>query len=189
MLRHRATLQPPHPALIQQLLTHNSISSRGVYQWHQQLLAALTDSLLAEQSTAAAAAAEQDGGDSARCWDVLQRVTRRYSPLAAVEQGTCSSVMLGCLSALSVLQPGDLYCYVVADLLAAALWGRYLQGDALDPAGWRALRQGLFSCDARAGTAGTLEGLLGPGSMQQVQGGGWVPNLEHHCFQDLDLWE
>lgn len=110
--------------------------------------------------------------------------------------------MLEYLPALAVLQPGDMYCYICADLVAAALWGRHLQEDPLDPAAWQILRQRLFESDARDGTVAVVEGLLGHDSMQQrsVQLGqkqqaggpvrvrGWVPNLEHPCFQDIDLW-
>jgi hypothetical protein len=95
--------------------------------------------------------------------------------------------------------------------VAAALWGKYLQDNPLDPAAWQTLRQKLFESDARSDAAAVFEGLLGPGSMQQlavqlVPGSvspsrfkridmgaadgvaGWVPNLEHRCFQDIDLW-
>jgi hypothetical protein len=117
--------------------------------------------------------------------------------------------MLEYLPALAVLQPGDMYCYICADLIAAALWGKYLQKDPLDPAAWQTLRQRLFESDARAGTAAVFESMLGPGSMQQMTVqlvpdsvstsrinrretgavAGWVPNLEHRCFQNIDLWD
>lgn len=255
MLRHRTTKQPPHPALIQQLLTYHRISTRGVYQWQQHVLAALTDAQLAAaaaatqlstaqqqqqvamaaagsdaaasggsngpvtkgESTAAAPArvpgdsdATADGGDlpvtpSTSCWGVLQQLACRFDPVAAaasraqleVSTGCCSTAMLEYLPALVVLQPGDMYCYICADLLAAALWGRFLDKDPLDPAAWEVLRRGLFEAGSGVPAQDVVQGLLGPGSMQQtsVQLGlkgqvatGWVPNLEHPCFHDVDLW-
>jgi hypothetical protein len=254
MLQHHNTQQPPHPALTQQLLTYTSISNRGVLQWHQHVLAALADAQPAASAAAAAETAVQGhhGSSSASCWTVLQSVVQQYDPLASTQHSTAmsctasggstlrgqapahsvtsvpvvSSSMLEHLPAMAVLQPGDMYVYVCADLLAAALWGKYLQQDPLDPAAWLALRQGLFESDASVGTVAVFEKLLGPGSMQKVsvqqqqqqqqqsgrplgtaRGGGraggggggvyggggvsvsgWVPNLEHACFQDIDLW-
>lgn len=239
MLCHRVTGQPPHPALIQQLLVYESISSRGVYQWHQHVLVALADAKM----TAAAAAAEtashlndadpdashqgasghvdsqhgeQDsasGAQPSRCWDVLQAVIQRYDPLAANQPANCgvvSSPMLEHLPALAVLRPGDMYSYICADLVAAALWGRYLDSDPLDPAAWRVLREVLFEGPAQAGTVGVVQQLLGQGSMFKLtvplsprQGrqlddprscagssgvSGLVPDLEHASFQEIDLW-
>lgn len=253
MLRHRDTQQPPHPALIQQLLAYNSISTRGVYQWQQHVLAALTDATLAAQSHAAAAAQDEaDASDASPpdggCREVLQSLMLQYDPLTATasnpvvgqqargsgthqqlehqtqESSVVSCAMLEHLSALVMLQPGDMYCYVFADLVAAALWRRYLAADPLDPVAWQALRTGLFEGQVAtsAGDGGgsdtvqVVEGLLGAGSMRHVRvdslsatakqqvvdkqlaGGGGVegvalvsggvPNLEHACFQDIDLW-
>lgn len=227
MLRHRVTQQPPHPALIQQLLTYNSISTRGVHQWHQHVLAALTDSTLATQAAAVQSSAQRDQDPPAAatsCSEVLASVTRQYNlgavhPRTELVDAPCpacegvSSAMLEYLPALAVLQPGDMYCYICADLVAAALWGKYLQKDSLDPAAWHTLRQKLFESDARIRTAAVFESLLGLGSMQQLtvqlaphsvatsrlsrtrlsagaadEVTGWVPNLEHSCFQDIDLW-
>jgi hypothetical protein len=86
-----------------------------------------------------------------------------------------------------------------------------IQKDPVDPVAWQVLRQGLFEADARVGTVGICEGLLEPGSMQELTvslpqergsiaeaGGadkpvrrsvtGWVPNLGHSVFEDIDLW-
>jgi hypothetical protein len=153
------------------------------------------------------------------CWDCLLDATAQYDPLAVgsdvigSERVTpvLSTAMLRHLPSMAVLQPGDLYCYICADLVAAALWGKYLQNDPLDPVAWQALRQGLFEADARVGTVGVFEELLGPGSMQELtvslpqEGGGvaeagggdrpvgrsvtgWVPNLGHSSLEDIDLW-
>jgi hypothetical protein len=190
------------------------------------VLAALADAQLA----AAAAAQGHDSASSANAWTALQSAIQQYDPLASSQHshartasgqgGTTpactvnlpvvSSSMLEHLPAMAVLRPGDMYAYVCADLLAAALWAKYLQEDPLDPTGWLALRHGLFESDARAGAAAVVQQLLGAGSMQEVavqlqqsarpvtaRGGasaggvsvcGWVPNLEHPCFQDIDLW-
>jgi len=236
MLRHRVTGQPPHPALIQQLLVYESISSRGVYQWHQHVLVALADARMAA-AAAAETASHQNGADAShrggsdhvdsqqqgeqdsasgarpsRCWDVLQAVIQRYDPLAANQPANCgvvSSPLMEHLPALAVLRPGDMYSYICADLVAAALWGRYLDSDPLDPAAWQVLRRVLFEGPAQAGTVAVVQQLLGQGSMFKLtvslsprQGrqlhdprcagssgvAGWVPDLEHASFQEIDLW-
>lgn len=221
MLRHNVTGQPPPPALIQQLVTYNSISNRGVYQWHQHVLAALTDSRMALAAASQGSAGEGSNAVSqtTSCWDCLLEVTAQYDPLAVGSDviggekvtPVLSTAMLRHLPSMAVLQPGDMYCYICADLMAAALWGRYLQKDPLDPVAWQVLRQGLFEADVGVGPVGIFEGLLGPGSMQELtvslpqEGGsiaeagggdrpvgrsvtGWLPNLAHSSFEDIDLW-
>lgn len=217
MLRHHATGQPAPSALLQQLVAYNSISNRGVYKWHQHVLAALTDSRLAMAAAAEASAGDGAASTLTTCWDSLREVTTHYNPLSGpdvvgADEGTpvLSTAMLQHLQAMAVLQPGDMYAYVCADLVAAALWRKYLQ-DPLDPAAWQVLRTGLFESDARAGTVSIFEGLLGPGSMQELTVGlhqgddagesgggnmpgstrtvtGWVLNLGHPSFEEIDLW-
>lgn len=92
-----------------------------------------------------------------------------------------------------------------------------LQADPLDPAAGLALRRLLFEAPATVGTVRVVEQLLGQESLMQLKieanettssssgssssGGnrtqadsirgfvqGWVPNLEHPAFQDIDLW-
>jgi hypothetical protein len=72
LLRHKQTGLPPPIALTRQLQAQLVISSKGAYQWQQQLIAALADARLA---TAAA------GDDVGSCWDVLAEVVRAYDPL------------------------------------------------------------------------------------------------------------
>ncbi|WIA37528.1 hypothetical protein OEZ86_014435 [Tetradesmus obliquus] len=163
LLRHRVTGQPPPLALTRQLQAQLLISSRGAFQWQQQLMAALADARLAAAAAAAAAAAG-DGGGSSSCWDVLAEVVGEYDPLP---QKGLHPALLKYLPGAAVM-PGCGYSYVFAELVSAAAWAYYLQEDPLDPAAGLALRRRLFEASAAAGTAAVVEGLLGEGSMMPL---------------------
>ena len=45
--------------------------------------------------------------------------------------------------------PGEMYGYLVADLIAAALWSKYLADDPLDPQPGLNLRRLLFESSAQ----------------------------------------
>jgi hypothetical protein len=191
LLRHRDTQQAPPPALIQQLLAYERVSNRGVQQWQQHVIAALLD------ATMAAGSGEQpgEGGAVSSCWRRLQELQAQHDPLPGSCQG--SVALLEYLPALAVMQPGDQYCYVFADLLAAALWATYLTPDPLNPEAWQQLRRGLFEAKASEGTAAVVERLCGPGSMRSLSVWdertgevvtGWVPDLTAQAFVDIDLW-
>jgi hypothetical protein len=107
LLRHRETGRPPPLALTRQLQAQLVISSRGAYQWQQQLMAALADARLA-----AAAAAGDDGGreaSSSSCFEVLAEVVREFDPHPnKVRLYRVLGGVVGCCLSLQALLSGGL---------------------------------------------------------------------------------
>jgi hypothetical protein len=99
LLRHKHTGQPPPLSLTRQLQAQLVISSRGAYQWQQQLIAALVDARLA----AAAAAAGDGGGSSSSSWDVLTEVVQKYDPLTQKVGGRNRRSFQACVEGLGLL--------------------------------------------------------------------------------------
>eukprot|EP00775_Hariotina_reticulata_P014416 gene14416-14521_t len=121
--------------------------------------------------------------------------------VAGVVLAGVSPALLTYLPALAAMPPGQLYCYIFAELVSAAIWSVLeLDDDPLDPAAGQAVRVLLLEASGQLSTQAVVESLLGAGSMKQMQVpeardrstvtavAGYVPNLEHPAFVDINLW-
>jgi hypothetical protein len=115
-----------------------------------------------------------------------------------------SPALLTYLPALAAMPPGQLYCYIFAELVSAAIWSvLQMDVDPMDPAAGQAVRGLLLEASGQLPTKVVVESLLGTGSMKEMQvpmakavrdGSnlaafvGNVPNLEHPAFVDINLW-
>lgn len=94
---------------------------------------------------------------------------------------------------------GQLYAYIFAEIISAAIWAKYLEADPLEPYAGLLIRRALFEASSTKHITASVQELLGTGCLRRVMLSevqstdsahvlGWIPNLEHTAYQDIDLW-